>query len=385
MISKRASLSLALGLLAAAAIAATPGSARAQFIGPLTSTEVGTTVPSNGDVNPYGVAIVPTTIGNLKAGHILVSNFNDVGNAQGTGTTIVDIDPNNPATPASVFATVTLGRGMRCPGGVGLTTALSVLKSGWVIVGSLPTTDGTIFTASPGCLIVLNAKGQTVETFAGGDINGPWDMTALDQGGVATLFVSNVLNGVLTTLPPSNDPEPVFPVVNKGTVARLTLIVPPQGFGMPRLLASTIIGSGFSEQGSLAAVVVGPTGVGLGKDGTLYVADSAANRIAAIPDATTRFSTAFAGEDVSSNGLLNTPLGLAIAPNGDILTVNANDGNMVETTPAGAQVASNPTNYASNIDDGAGALFGLAVQQVSATKTIVYFVDDIQNALFVLK
>ncbi len=383
MINKRASLSLAFGLLAAEAVATTPHSASAQLIGPLTSSLVGTTVPSNGDVNPYGVAIVPNTIGNLKAGHILVSNFNDQGNAQGTGTTIVDIDPNSPASPATVFATVTLGRGMRCPGGVGLTTALSVLKSGWVIVGSLPTQDGSIFTASPGCLIVLNAKGQVVETFAGGNINGPWDMTARDQGGVATLFVSNVLNGVLNTLPP-NTPEPVFPVVNKGTVARLTLFVPPQGFGMPRLLASTIIGSGFSEQGSLPAVIVGPTGVGLAKDGTLYVADSVANRIAAIPDATTRFTTAFAGEDVTSNGLLNTPLGLAIAPNGNILTVNANDGNMVETTPAGLQAASNPTNYASNIDDGAGALFGLAVQQVSPTKTIVYFVDDIQNALYVL-
>jgi hypothetical protein len=52
----------------------------------------------------------------------------------------------------------------QCPGGVGLTTALSVLRSGWVIVGSLPTTDGTAATAQAGCLIVLNSAGTVVWT-----------------------------------------------------------------------------------------------------------------------------------------------------------------------------------------------------------------------------
>ena len=54
---------------------------------------VASTVPPNGDVNPYGVAIVPNTIGNLQAGNILVSNFNNSANLQGTGTTIVQITP----------------------------------------------------------------------------------------------------------------------------------------------------------------------------------------------------------------------------------------------------------------------------------------------------
>lgn len=78
--------------------------------------------------------------------------------------------------------------------------------------------------------------------------------------------------------------------------------------------------------------------MGLGKDGTLYVADSESNRIAAIPNALHRITTAYAGKDVSANGKLNGPLGLAIAPNGDVLTVNAGDGNLVETTPEGVQI-----------------------------------------------
>ena len=39
-----------------------------------------------------------------------------------------------------------------------------------------------------------------------------------------------------------------------------------------------------------AALVIGPTGVGLGPNGTLYVADTLDNRIAAIPDARFRFT-----------------------------------------------------------------------------------------------
>src|SRR6185369_7663744 len=83
-----------------------------------------------------------------------------------------------------------------CPGGVGLTTALVALQAGWVIVGSLPTTDGTA-AAQAGCLLVLNSTGQVVETFSGGPINGPWDATVLDGGTTAALFFTNVLNGTV--------------------------------------------------------------------------------------------------------------------------------------------------------------------------------------------
>jgi hypothetical protein len=376
MQSKRAVFSTAFALAAAVALGTPAGSADAQIIGSLTASAVGTTIPLNGDVNPYGVAVVPTTIGNLTAGNILVSNFNNLNNAQGTGTTIAELSPtpsSNPS-PANVFAQISLPGSMKCPGGVGLTTALVALKSGWVIVGSLPTMNGSIANAGLGCLIVLNPEGEPVETFSGGDIAGPWDMTALDNGSSADLFVTNVLNGL------SMLQEPSSPVVNQGTVVRLHLILPsPTGHDVPHLTKSTIIGSGFSEQANTAALIIGPTGVGLGGDGTLYVADTLVNRIAGIPDADTRTTTAYAGEDVSSGGLLNGPLGLAIAPNGDILTVNANDSNMVETTPAGAQVDSNPTNQ-----DGGGVLFGLAVQDIMG-KLQIYFVDDGINNLNVLQ
>ena len=311
----------------------------------------------------------------LVKGDVLISNFNNNVNLpageQGRGSTIVEISPSG---TLSLFAQIDPGSlHGSCPGGVGLTTALVVLKRGWVIVGSLPTSDGTSATMQAGCLIVLNSHGQVVETFAGHHINGPWDMTARDRDSKAQLFVTNVLNGTVAASPN---------VVNQGTILRIELTVPKDGDGKPNRESTTVIGSGFSERTDPSALVVGPTGVGLGSDGTLYVADSVNNRISAIPDAVNRDSTAFTGNDVTANGGVNDPLGLAMAPNGDILTVNGGDGNIVETTPDGNQVAVRLLdNTAPAPTGGAGTLFGVAVVPGGSG---VYFVDDGDNTFRLL-
>lgn len=337
------------------------------FIGLLHTVKAhASTVPHNGDVNPYGVAVVPVNAGLLKRNHVLVSNFNNSANLQGTGTTIVQVSPGDGST--TLFAQIDASHlPGACPGGVGLTTALVVLRSGWVIVGSLPTTDGTAATAEAGCLLVLNSSGKVVETISGGDINGPWDMTALDYADTAVLFATNVLNGTVAA---------AGGTVSGGTVLRIGLHIPADG--MPVETSHTIIGSGFSERTDLNALVIGPTGLGLHADGTLYVADTLANRIVAIKNAVTRTGTAGTGTTVSGGGALYGPLGLAIAPNGDILTVNANDGNMVETTPAGSQAAVKAVDVTAT---GAGTLFGLAIRP---NENGVYFVNDGNNTLDLL-
>ena len=162
------------GLLAGTAL--TAGSASAAgfpaFVGPLHHvTTLASTVPANGDVNPYGVAVVPRSTGDLRQGNVLVSNFNDKANVQGTGTTIVQVTPSGHVSQFAKLSASLPG----CPGGVGLTTALSVLRSGWVIVGSLPTKKGAI--SGSGCLIVLDRWGHVRETFAG-----PGHQRALGHG-----------------------------------------------------------------------------------------------------------------------------------------------------------------------------------------------------------
>ena len=86
---------------------------------------------------------------------------------------------------------------------LGLTTALVALKRGFVVVGNLPTADGTAMTAKPGSLLFIDKNGNLVGTFSDPTLNllnGPWDMTVKDDGDRAILFVSNVLIGTVTRL-----------------------------------------------------------------------------------------------------------------------------------------------------------------------------------------
>ena len=327
---------------------------------------IASTVPGNGDVNPYGTVVIQRTHGDLRRGNVLISNFNNKKNLQGTGRTIVQITPGG---KLSVFAKIRPNHlPGPCPGGIGLTTALTVLKGGWVVVGSLPTSDGMAATAKAGCLLVLDNTGHVRETISGHGINGPWDMTSVSFGNLAQLFVTNVLNGTVA----ANGK-----VVHRGTVLRLIMAL--HGSQPPAVKDITKIGSGFPQRTDPAALVIGPTGVALSQ-GTLYVANSLVSKINAIPNAVLRGSSAGTGMVVTSGGKLNVPLGLTVAPNGNVLTVNGADGRIVETTPSGMQVASRFLDK-SGTPPGAGALFGLAVAPFG---TGVYYVDDAVNTLRLL-
>ena len=361
--------------IAAVALVATPAGAftspNSLFVGPgATVSEIGPTVPQNGDVNPYGVAVVGKSQGTEVTGDVLVSNFNSgpgMAGLQGKGTTIVQLDPNaGPHATPQVFAQINPNHlPGACPGGVGLTTALSILPGGWVVVGSLPTSDGSTISGA-GCLLVLDDSGHVVETFSGGPINGPWDMTSTSAGAFTDLFFTNVLNGTV---------QAGGSVVNQGTVVRAVLLTSPHG--PPRMLAMSVIASGFPEELNSAALVIGPTGVALEPNGTLYVADTINSRITAIPFAVFRLHSDGVGTPVSTGGDLNSPLGLATTTNGNLLAVNAGDGNLVELSPSGRQLGEKTIS-----PGGGGALFGLAVSKGDGA---LYFVDDSENQLNVLR
>jgi hypothetical protein len=369
---RRRAVTVGVSLLAASGFATlgiagtatgTAGAASPPFLSQFTSvTTVASTVPHNGDVNPYGIVSVPMSTGNLVAGDTLISNFNARSNLQGTGTTIVEISPSGTQT---VFAHIHRSDlPGRCPGGVGLTTALTVLGDGYVVVGSLPVTDAGTGTPEAGCLIVVDPDGQPVETWASSQINGPWDMTMVPSGNVDELFVTNVLN---KTVAAAGQP------VNGGTVVRLDVKLPP---GKPPVLfSSTTVAQGFTEQLNSSALVLGPTGDAVNRSGTLYVADPINSRIAVVPDAMTRSTPMLGGGfTLTWGGSLNAPLGMTLAPNGDILTVNGGDGNAVETTPLGKQV---DTAQIDPLNSG-GDLFGLIV---APNNHGVLFVDDGDNTL----
>ena len=312
------------------------------------------TVPPNGDLNPYGVAFVPpgfqSGTGPLKPGEVLVSNFNNSANLQGTGTTIVRVSSAGP--PFVFFA------GPPHPGGstgLGLSTALAILQRGFVIVGNVPSTDGTSRTAMPGSLLVINNQGHLVGTISGSHISGPWDMTVIDQGNQASAFVSMVLSG---------------------DVVRLNLDVSSSDV---TVTSTTVIASGYAHRGDPSAFEVGPTG--LVYDPTadvLYVASTADNAVFSVQDPRTRPSSGGRGTVIYSDPVhLHGPLAMAEAPNGDLIVANSDVINSNPALPSEYVEFTKQGRFITqlSIDPAQGGSFGLAVN-ANTQESFLAAVDD---------
>ncbi|KWF66165.1 hypothetical protein [Burkholderia pseudomultivorans] len=368
---------LATGALAAAALTAA-AAARAEQQGFLETlhrhTLLVNTVPDNGDQNPYAIAVAPASAGTIQQGDVLVDNFNNAANLQGTGSTIVDYRPST--KQMSLFATIPRDL-QACPGGVGLSTAMTMLKSGWVIVGSTPSNDGTTGTKGAGCMIVLDPHGKVASVWSSPNINDPWgNMAVVDRGDSATLFVSMAGFGV-----GGADGNP--PVYKQATVLRLDLDVPAGK--PPAIRQETVVASGLGAQADKGVFLVGPTGLALsGDQQKLYVSDAIGNRIVEIDDPLTRDTSAGVGRPITADGFLRRPLALATAPNGHLLATNALNGQVVEIDPvAGKQL------YARWIDTdkaqsppGNGDLFGIAMTPAGDG---FYYVQDDVNTLMLAK
>jgi sugar lactone lactonase YvrE len=185
------------------------------------------------------------------------------------------------------------------------------------------------------------------------------------------LFVTNVLNGLSPTDPPTT-------IVNGGTVVRVVLDLLTY-----RVDSETVIANGLPERNDPNALVVGPTGVGLGFNGAvLYVASTEDSRITAIPAPFFLQGPRFGpGFTVTSGASLNAPLGLTVAHDGDIITVNGGDGKAVETVPFGGQqiaTAQLDNTMVPGLPNGNGTLFGIAL---TPNGEGLYFVDDGSNTL----
>jgi hypothetical protein len=311
------------------------------------------TVPANGDLNPYGLAFVPADFpvgGAVKPGQMLISNFNDT-SLQGRGSTIVTIDPNDGQT----------GLFFQGSAPIGFTNALGVAHAGLVFAGSVFTTDGTSNTAGSGGLYVLDKTGHIVTNLGKSDlIDGPWGMAIHEQGSSAQLFVSNVFDG---------------------TVTRLDVMFENGGVSVQKSLT---IGSGYGFGPDSAAVVVGPAGLAYDPvHDTLFVASEMDDKIFALHGAGETQANLGTGALVYQDAAhLHGPLGLIFAPNRDLLVANADpavsqDPNepseIVEFTRSGQFVR----QY--SVDPNLGAAFALGIVGHGGAEVFAYVDDFLSN------
>ncbi|HEY8091551.1 MAG TPA: hypothetical protein VIF09_26985 [Polyangiaceae bacterium] len=324
------------------------GAPATAIIGSLAITTVGSTVDAtNGDQNPYGLAVAPVTAGLLTAGDLVVCNFNDAANVQGNGTTLEILHPIPGSTPARMVQDPDL-KGCAA-------LAIAADDAPWVAAYS---SDLAPF---------YTPEGVLQKTLAGGPWSGPWgEAFATGPGATGT-------------------PSFVTSNATSGTVVRVAV----DGS------AFTTIVTGFTlNAGAVPGNILGASGLTYDvTTDTLFVVDSNQNRVVAFagysdlgenavvvePDGTFSGPSAASARVVFAGAPLNAPIGAARLFDGDLVVGNTGDNVLVEISPGGQLVATQ------NLDTGAaGALFGIVATGTDASSTRIYFVDDNDSTVKVL-
>ena len=326
------------------------------FFGPFLPLQV-STVPSNGDTTPYGLAFVPEGFPEgaaISKGTLLVSNFNSSSTA-GQGTTIITVNPNTGQT----------GPFFQGSSPIGFTNALTIARVGLVFAGSLPTSSGV---AEPGPLDVLDGNGNLVKQLNSSElVDGPWGMALNDRDNTAQLFVSNIF-----------DASGNF----AGSITRLEVLMSPSGI---TVLNKITIASGYTSAPDTAGTVVGPAGLAYDRyNDILYVAAEGDNAIYKLKGAGRATSDLGKGQVIyDDQTVLHGPLGLIFAPNGDLITANADPAHfppsatdpseIIEITPHGTFVRK------FSIDPNPGSAFAVDTNNNRHVSQFVYVDDFVSN------
>lgn len=316
-----------------------------------TTTTIGSTVdPLNGDQNPYGLDIAKSSAGPLAAGDLVVCNFNNAANVQGTGTTIVALHAQAGSTPTRIAQDASL---LGCD-------ALALAPNDNIWAAAFAANDNPIVT--PG--------GVVVTTLPGGPWHHPFGQAFAPNAGpfgIAAFYESNAADGSIVRIDIHPGPSFTFDV----------------------------IATGFAVNGGAPGSILGPSGLQYdAKHDRLYIVDGANNtlvsfrHVSTIPQggivvSGTSFSGPFAHRArlVFSGAPLNGPISSALLQDGHIVLGNTLDPSgqnlMVEIAPHGGRVLD-----VKNVDTGAaGAIFGMVATGSSKHDTTLYFNDDNDNTV----
>ena len=317
-------------------------------IGSLAITTIGSTVdPTNGDQNPYGLAMARVTAGLLTAGDLVVCNFNDAANVQGNGTTIEVLHPTPGSTPTRMVQDPNL---KGC-------AAVAMADDDFPWAAAFSSNLAPFYTST----------GVLEKTLAGGPWSGPWGetfATAFGETGTPSFVTSNAASGTIVR-------------VDVGGTAFTTVVT---GFTTN---AGAVPGNILGAGGLTYDVITD----------TLFVVDSNQNRVVAFagysslaanaivvePDGSFSGPSGASASVVFSGAPLNAPVSAAQLFNGDLVVGNTGDNLLVEISLAGQVMATQ------NLDTGAaGALFGIVATGTSASSTQIYFNDDNDNTVKLL-
>ncbi|MGA8533838.1 MAG: hypothetical protein WB615_07000 [Candidatus Tumulicola sp.] len=323
--------------------------------------EIGSTVDAkNGDMGPRAIALVRSTFG-LKAGQLLVCNFENSTGTAGKGTTIEVLNPKPHSKPVT-FTQNTKIEG--CDGDT-ITESNQVWGTGML----------------SGFVSQFDQAGSLKESY-GTDIQAPLSDADAFCGlpyAPEDIYVSDSKTGAIVKV--------AFVSVSGKT--KITQVI--SGFGVNK-------GSGWS--------VLGPSGIQYNNhrtgslcNDTLYIVDGVDNTVVAVSNASNlldkneivvqpggkTFKCAHPGDTcaklVHSGSPLDGPVASALLPNGNLVVANTKGGNkLVELTPTGKVLATKTIDTSTTAH-----VFGLVATGTSDSDTALFYTDTGTNTLHELK
>jgi hypothetical protein len=335
-------------------------------------TTIGSTVPTNGDGNPYGLAIAPATAGLITAGDLVVCNFNNSANTQGAGTTIVGLH----ATPGAN------------PGGKPYGIAQDAKLQGCSALAMLPddSISASAFTAN--MIPLVTPSGTPNTPFASDSFAQPWSevYVAAHGGKPAALYVSN-FDGSIDRIELNGDAQTSFTQIATGFCGSGTAgsIYAPAG-----LTYDPSIDTLYIVDTSSFSVVAFANVSGMGVGGV--VVNGNCKSVAKPPTPAPTFSgpSAASARVIAHGAPLFAPLSAALLGDGDLIVMNA-DVNIPAGQMPNLAIEVSPVlpggfvGQPLQLDSGnPGALFGIAATVDGQGHQIVYFNDDNANSVVML-
>jgi hypothetical protein len=336
-----------------------------------TMTTIGSTVdPINGDANPYGLQIAPLTVGLMKAGDLVVCNFNDVNGTSGAGTTIEDLAPVAGSKPMRLSQDASLA---------GCNSLAINPGAGFIWTAAYTANDNPIFAPTGGLAATL-AKAYPWQQPWGQIYGSPTPAAGATGPSPAAFYISNAGDGsivqasitstglqfrqIITGFPHSVDPK-------YGILAPAGLTYDPATDTLYVVSSQTNSVLAFSKVSTIPQGGVGITFTPA--TGGSYTTGTASSFSFGGPS-NSQAKVIFTGTP------LNYPISSALLYNGDLIVGNTGDNNMVEISPStGLAVGMK------SVDSGnAGAIFGIATSGTSLMTQKIYFNDDNANSVVLL-
>jgi hypothetical protein len=312
---------------------------------------IGSTVDAqNGDQNPYGLTIAPSTTGAITQGDLIICNFNNGLNIQGLGTTIEVLHPVPGSQPQRLVQDERL-------------TGCSALAVG---PADDPWAAAFIANDEP----IYDASGEFEVALSGKDYAQPWGQAfsgTKGPFGIAAFYETNAFDGSIVRIA----------ITKKGR------------------FVSQEIATGFSVNHGVPGTALAPSGLTYNPaNDTLYIVSGNDNRLVAFANVSliprngiVVNGSGFSGPAASSASVIwsgapfKAPISAALLYNGNLVVGNTANNHLIEIDPSTRKVVNTM-----NLDSGApGALFGIAATGTTTANTQIFFNDDNANAVWVLQ